>query len=312
MSLEGEQIFATKIQANLLFHTVNYDFTPPNNYSFQLHASNQHGLSDPASTAISISPPGPPSALELFHIDFWITPRVHFQWQAPESKTPPVSNYKFFSAESPSTQTALLEKSETPFTKFYTEAFSLEKQYHVQVSAVNAVGEGPRTPLFLADLAAINWQLNNVCAGASFFTMSDDMLVKLLNDCMNYKGIDLLSLSIQEDTTGEALIHKAAKKGSNALLNSLIYFGAPLDILDDAGQTPLIKAVYYNHTDAAKLLIDAGAQINIQDNNGETALHKATFGGYLTMTQMLVDGGASVNVQDNDGETPLHQAAYMS
>lgn len=99
---------------------MTHKYSPPNDYEFNLVARNKYGYSEPAVATLSMSPPGPPEELEMFHIEFW-KPRIHFRWTAPSTKTPPVTNYKFYRAIYPSTETELLEASEVPFTKMYTE-----------------------------------------------------------------------------------------------------------------------------------------------------------------------------------------------
>ena len=121
----------------------------------------------------------------MFQIEFW-KPRIHFKWTAPSTKTPPVTSYKFYRAIYPNTETELLEASDVPFTKMFTEYFLLSESYNVQVSAVNLVGEGPKSAIFLADLVAINKQLDDVCADADFFNMSEEALLQLLEDCMDF------------------------------------------------------------------------------------------------------------------------------
>ena len=77
------------------------------------------------------------------------------------------------------------------------------------------------------------------------------------------------------------------------------------DEADEHGRTPLWKACYEGHVDAARLLLDNGAEVDRADEDGRTPLFIAYREGHVDAARLLLDKGADVNKADEDGETPL-------
>ena len=65
----------------------------------------------------------------------------------------------------------------------------------------------------------------------------------------------------------------------------LLDHGARVDVVDDAGQTPLILAAAKGHLHTAEVLLDRGADINHQDIDGRTPLIAASESGRLETVQ---------------------------
>ena len=105
-------------------------------------------------------------------------------------------------------------------------------------------------------------------------------------------------------------LHEAARLGEIAALQEQIDVGAPIDALDDRGETPLIAASFSGKPDAVDRLLDAGADVNGRSDRGMTALHAAAYSGHIDIVALLIDRGADVNDQSNKFRiTPLHAAA---
>ena len=136
--------------------------------------------------------------------------------------------------------------------------------------------------------------------------------------------------------SGETPVIAALYRGHKDVVNALIDAGAPLDIFAAAavgreevlqarlverpasanefaydGWTPLHLAVFFGHTEAARLLLAAGAEMNARSRNsiGNTPLHAAVAGGHVEAALFLIDHGADVNARDAGEHTPLHIAA---
>eukprot|EP00936_MAST-01D_sp_MAST-1D-sp1_P001537 g1537.t1 len=81
------------------------------------------------------------------------------------------------------------------------------------------------------------------------------------------------------DAFGTTPLLQAAGLGSKSLIEALLNGdenkAATLELADDAGQTPLIAAVYSGELDAAQLLLAAGANRSTHDSAGQNAAYYA-------------------------------------
>jgi ankyrin repeat protein len=67
--------------------------------------------------------------------------------------------------------------------------------------------------------------------------------------------------------------------------------------VDGEGATPLHKAAFSGHYDAAKLLLENGADVAKHDYEGCTPLHKAAYSGQSKLVALLIENGAEVDAQ---------------
>lgn len=110
---------------------------------------------------------------------------------------------------------------------------------------------------------------------------------------------------------GSTVFHIAAHNGDTELGDLLLERGAPLNVADNRGVTPLMTAVAQEKTDFVQWAVDEDPEhIDQRDARGRTALHWAAAGGIANNVSVLINGGADVNAQDNDGNTPLGLAAF--
>lgn len=82
--------------------------------------------------------------------------------------------------------------------------------------------------------------------------------------------------------------------------------GANVTAQDNANNTPLHIAVEYDHTNAFNFLVDHGAPLDAINNHGDTALSIAEMKKNWYLFKRLVGRGADVNVA-RDGNTVLHR-----
>jgi len=61
-----------------------------------------------------------------------------------------------------------------------------------------------------------------------------------------------------------------------------------------------------------KELIEKGASVNEMDGKGQTALMWAAIYGHTEISQMLIEKGADLNVRDVDGNTALMYVAWKT
>jgi ankyrin repeat protein len=107
-------------------------------------------------------------------------------------------------------------------------------------------------------------------------------------------------------------LHGAVCSGHSDAAALLISAGADIHAIDCYGRTPLHFAASINNTQFMELLLKYGAasDLNVKDNRGNTPLLKAVKAGHETIALMLVAAGADVNCIDPEMPvTPLHHAA---
>jgi len=102
----------------------------------------------------------------------------------------------------------------------------------------------------------------------------------------------------------------AIKLGYLDVVRALLDLGAPIEQPEQAGLTPLGRAVLSNRVDIARLLISRGAEVNHVDNLGMTPLLYAAsidFGD-SDMIELLLKSGARADARTRDGLTALDLA----
>ena len=82
--------------------------------------------------------------------------------------------------------------------------------------------------------------------------------------------------------------------------------GVQIDILNHAGETPLMMAALKAEVDSATALVAHGAAIN---KDGWSPLHYAATGGSAAIVKLLLSKGATLEARSPNGSTPLMMAA---
>ncbi len=104
-------------------------------------------------------------------------------------------------------------------------------------------------------------------------------------------------------------IHKAVEKNDVKLLNELLQQQGNIEVKDEKGRTPLMRAVYDNNFDAAKALVLAGANVNAQDEMLNSPFLYAGASGYVEILRLCLENGASFTVFNRYGGSALIPAA---
>jgi ankyrin repeat protein len=82
--------------------------------------------------------------------------------------------------------------------------------------------------------------------------------------------------------------------------------GIRIDVVNHAGETPLMMAALKAETDAAAALVARGAAVN---KDGWTPLHYAATGGSAAIVKLLLAKGATLEARSPNASTPLMMAA---
>ena len=128
-------------------------------------------------------------------------------------------------------------------------------------------------------------------------------LIKLLIDTganINFK-----------DSQGDSPLILAGEQQDLELMRVLLNTpNINVNIVDRRGRTALHEAIISSNIEMCRLLIEYGADVNIQDNNGDTPLLKAfkvnEFN--LEIVRLLVDRGAYININDNNNRNVFFYA----
>lgn len=97
------------------------------------------------------------------------------------------------------------------------------------------------------------------------------------------------------------------KRGDVDKLREILNKGNDLNIIGNAGWTPLHAAAKGGYLEVVEVLLDYGADPNAKENL--TPLHHATQSGQDLMVQLLLEYWADPNAKDKLDSTPLHIAA---
>jgi ankyrin repeat protein len=119
------------------------------------------------------------------------------------------------------------------------------------------------------------------------------------------------------DEGGETPVHKAVRRGDEALLALLLAQPNVLpDEPDGLRHTPIALAIQLGHLGIAKKLIAHGVDLGRRSEpDGMTLLHKSCWSGHLEMTKLLLDTGRFAQLletKDKAGRTPLQLASFRA
>ena len=126
----------------------------------------------------------------------------------------------------------------------------------------------------------------------------------------------------KQNANGDTATHLAARLNSTRTLDSLLQYGADIEILNLDKRTPLALAIVHRQEAAIRSLIQAGADINLgspNDTSKTSALHLAvsepsssnSIARHLLEAYPKFRDPSQLNQLDGSGWTPLHKAAYL-
>ena len=128
---------------------------------------------------------------------------------------------------------------------------------------------------------------------------------------MVFPLVFLASVLIQMPTTGSARpetdLINAAKFGDLARARDLVTRGAPVDVVDRRGYTPLMWSSASGSLDVTRYLLEHGAHAGVRAADGTTALFLAAANGATEVVRLLLARGADPGIA-REGQTPRQVA----
>lgn len=143
-----------------------------------------------------------------------------------------------------------------------------------------------------------------------------------LNSILNSDDVlALTSASVdqtQVDVNGRTPLHRAVAAGATDCALWLIDQSKDaINVADNQGETPLMRAAWLGNATLVEALIARGADLNAQSLTGGSALHHAHSGTHAhpkgsgqQVIQQLVEAGADTELLDNAGKRPQDWASY--
>jgi ankyrin repeat protein len=179
------------------------------------------------------------------------------------------------------------------------------------------------TPLIFAILTSIKhvYDLQGADASTDFNEIQKILtLEEVINVQSNPKQFTI-TIIMSEPTHVDYLNDKLQTIGNYSLINVrtiinntkiiklLLDHKADVNLSDENGYTPLIKAAEFGASEIVTLLLNRGAAIDKQTHDGTTALMLASEYGFLKTVELLLNRGASINHRNQEGTTALILAA---
>ena len=127
---------------------------------------------------------------------------------------------------------------------------------------------------------------------------------------MSFRLLVAIALVYQGVSLGQTDIYDACRQGDVGTIAKLYQQQADtVNTPNSRGDTPLILASYYGHTEAVKMLLEYKVAVGINSSNG-TALMGASYKGKAAIVELLLKHNANPNVVDESGATALIMAVF--
>lgn len=147
---------------------------------------------------------------------------------------------------------------------------------------------------------------------------SSDQKKSLLQEITEIGDKDICKLLIdkganfKEKIDGNTLLHIAAKKGKEPLVNLYINHALRIDEKGENGNTPLFVSIQEKNESITKLLMEKGANVNLGNFHGDTPLSLSVKQGNLNLMNLLMEKGADIQHVNEMGNTLLMELCGSS
>ena len=93
----------------------------------------------------------------------------------------------------------------------------------------------------------------------------------------------------------------AARQGDAAPVRAFLDRGAPANLRDGAGNSPLMLAAYHGHAALVSELAARGADVDLLNDRGQSPLAGAAFKGFTEVAEALLEAGADPDIGEPSG-----------
>ncbi|XP_052021810.1 uncharacterized protein LOC127671140 [Apodemus sylvaticus] len=114
----------------------------------------------------------------------------------------------------------------------------------------------------------------------------------------------------ESDRRNRTSLHYACAHNHPDVVLLLLENNSSVNIRDDEGCTPLIKAAQQGNIHCVSVLLDYNADPNVMDIIGNTAFHHAVSRGNLPIVKMLLKHNVDIEAKTKYGLTPLQLATF--
>lgn len=148
------------------------------------------------------------------------------------------------------------------------------------------------------------------------FPLEDALYTVTENDYLSALEliVEFFNVNLETTTCREyrSILHLACTMGSLGAVCFCVDQGVSLEIRDNEGRTPLMRAMFSGEEGfmCAQVLLEAGADPNVRNVEDWTLLHCVVFQGSCSSRALsaLLERRAEANARDPHGFTPLHTA----
>ena len=130
-----------------------------------------------------------------------------------------------------------------------------------------------------------------------------------VTDALNKPASGAVIVNTRDASTGEGALHIVTKRRDITWMSFLLSRGANPDMRDATGNTALMLSSQLGFAEGIALLIDRRAQVDLANNRGETPLMRAVQNRDIATVRTLLAAGANPSKTDTSSGLTARQYA---
>lgn len=116
--------------------------------------------------------------------------------------------------------------------------------------------------------------------------------------------------NLQDPEDGTSALIMASTNGHEKIVETLIKYGATIDLQNNKGETALMAAASFGHIEVAKMLLTAGADPAKENKRGNTSFGLAAWNNRPLILIEFIKNGINIELKNGAGFTALHLSCY--